>query len=45
MYEIARRCIDEWAYDDTYTRIDTNQFKFKTVDDEKHSICIYNTMY
>ena len=44
-YEIARACVDEWAHDDTCTRIDTNQFKFKTVDDEKHPIRTWNTMH
>ena len=45
IYEIVCRCIDEWAHDDIYTRIDINQFKFKTVNDEKHPIRIWNTMY
>ena len=42
--DIYRECVDEWDHDDAGTRTDTNQFNFKTIDNEKHPIRIWNTM-
>ena len=34
--DIASKCVDEFAHDDVCARIDTNQLKFKTVNNQKH---------
>ena len=45
MHDIARKCVNEQAHDNILTRIDTNQFKFKNADENKHPIHIWNRMY
>ena len=45
MYYITCRYVDKQTYNNIYTRIDTNEFKFKNVDKEKYSMHAQNIIY
>jgi len=43
--DIALQCVNEYAHGEEGTRIDTNQFKFIKIQDDKHPYRIWNHMY